>query len=78
MRYNQPPSIKPAILISGLYLLIGVSWIYLSDRIPLHFGVSIEEEVLIQTIKGWFFILATSVLLFVFTSVPLKLGRIKN
>lgn len=72
MRYNQPPSIKPAILISGLYLLIGVSWIYLSDRIPLLFGVSIEEEVLIQTMKGWFFILATSVLLFVLINQQIK------
>lgn len=55
---------KPALFIAGLYLIIGLAWIYLSDRIqPLWFNEP-DKQLLFQTIKGGFYVVVTALLLF--------------
>ena len=72
MNNRKLKSIKPAFIITSVYILIGASWIYLSDRIPLLLNASREEEIIIQTIKGWFYILATGFLLFFLIKQQIK------
>lgn len=57
---------KPAIKITLIYLIIGVSWIFFSDRLLLIFYTKDEMDqlVLLQTIKGIFYILSTAAILF--------------
>ena len=47
-----------------IYVLAGCSWIILSDRVVLWFDGSSERLTLFQTYKGWFFIVATALLLY--------------
>lgn len=62
--------------ISLLYLLIGALWILLSDKIleldPDASATSISN---LQTIKGWFYVVATAVLLFIFVTRHLNTLR---
>ena len=53
-----------AIKIALIYLVLGFAWILFSDRFLLSFVGSIETVTVLQTYKGWFFVLATSCLLF--------------
>ena len=45
------------LVIAGIYLLIGVIWIFLSDKIVIHRFQNFQQ---IQTIKGLLFVLGTS------------------
>lgn len=47
-----------------LYLLIGAAWILFSDYFVNLLANDVETISLIQTVKGWFFVLATGILLF--------------
>ena len=49
-----------------LYLLFGSLWILLSDRTLSQFIFYTEQQAMYQTIKGWFFILISGFLLYVF------------
>lgn len=51
--------------IGGIYVLLGVIWIVFSDRIVLAMAPSEESLTLIQTAKGWVFVGASAILIFV-------------
>ncbi|WP_062122599.1 ATP-binding protein [Geofilum rubicundum] len=55
---------KPALVISLIYLVSGIVWIWVSDRIPVPFITSQETMLLFQTIKGFVYVSITAVLLF--------------
>lgn len=57
---------KSAIKITLIYLLVGFSWIYFSDRILFIFFEYQEEErhILLQTIKGGFYVIVTGIMLY--------------
>ena len=57
-------NLSPAFRIAGLYLLIGLLWILFSDMILTWWADDTEELRLLQTFKGWFFVLVTALLLF--------------
>ncbi|MGD8573587.1 MAG: bifunctional diguanylate cyclase/phosphodiesterase [Gammaproteobacteria bacterium] len=48
-----------------VYLLAATLWIFASDRFAQHFAGSVLDLTLIQTAKGWLFVLATSAALYV-------------
>lgn len=50
--------------IAGIYLIFGVIWILVSDRAVTFFVSEGSYITLIQTFKGWAFIIATAFLLF--------------
>lgn len=53
-----------ALIIMGIYGIFGILWIWLSDRI-LGFLISdIKIYSQVQTLKGWFYVLITSVLIY--------------
>jgi signal transduction histidine kinase len=51
--------------ITGLYLAFGLLWILFSDRILLTFTDDIVILTQLQTYKGWFFVLITSLFLYI-------------
>lgn len=55
-----------ALRISLLYLLLGILWIYFSDRLILSFlfNPAAEKLTLVQSFKGIFFVSCTSILLY--------------
>jgi diguanylate cyclase (GGDEF)-like protein/PAS domain S-box-containing protein len=61
-------SYKNAFFISLIYFIFGVIWIALSDNIVANIVANREELTLLQNYKGWFFIVFTTVLLFILTS----------
>lgn len=63
MERNKLLSLKPAFIIAGIYFIIGISWIYLSDRVQSKLLISPEQQVLFQTFKGWFYVIITTILL---------------
>jgi len=56
---------KPHYKISITYFLISALWIFLSDRAILSLNPSPAVLTNLQTYKGWFFVLSTSLLLFI-------------
>lgn len=56
--------VRPQYKITLTYFFISSLWIYFSDRIVQQFNFSSATATLIQTFKGWFFVLVTSLLLF--------------
>lgn len=55
---------KPAFKIATIYAIIGVLWVLLSDRILAILVTDLETIVLLQSYKGWFFVLLTAVLIY--------------
>ena len=57
---------RPALLIAGLYVLVGCAWILFSDA-ALNSAVGGRADLLtrLQTFKGWFFVLASGGVLYV-------------
>jgi signal transduction histidine kinase/CheY-like chemotaxis protein len=55
---------KPAFVISLIYFLSGVVWIWISDRIPVTFISDADSMIVFQTIKGFFYVSITALLLF--------------
>ena len=55
---------KPAVKIAAIYALVGVLWVLLSDHILAMFVTDLETVVLIQSYKGWFFVLLTAALIY--------------
>jgi len=58
--------------ISLIYLLVGVVWILFSDKILLSFEKDPEILSRIQSYKGWFFVLASSLLIFILSRRYIK------
>lgn len=50
--------------VAGIYVLVGVLWIIFSDKVLLSLVDEMEWLTWIQTIKGWFFVVATGFLIF--------------
>ena len=68
--------LSPAARISAWYLVIGVIWILFSDRLAHFLFPHPEVNEVIQTIKGWLFVLVTS--LFLFAVCRKYISRIEN
>lgn len=48
-----------------IYLTIGLAWIYFSDSVVLHiFSEEVRKLNYFQTVKGWFYVISTTVLLY--------------
>ncbi|MFA6288556.1 MAG: hypothetical protein WC661_14325 [Opitutaceae bacterium] len=58
---------KPYLRVTLVYALFGVLWIFLSDRLVVILGNNLEGVTLLQTVKGWVFVVLSSLLLFVLT-----------
>ncbi|MEH6357654.1 MAG: EAL domain-containing protein [Pseudomonadales bacterium] len=63
---------KSSAKISLIYICVGAIWILASDNALTYFFNSEEEISQLQTIKGWFYILTTGVLLFFLVQRQLK------
>jgi hypothetical protein len=64
-----------ALLVTGVYAVVGVLWIFYSDLAAHALSKTPEDFLRIQNIKGWLFILVSSVLIL---SLSLVLGRRKE
>ncbi len=64
--------------ISLAYLVFGLFWIVFSDRILLSLAKTQEESILISSIKGIFFIIVTTILLFLLARHFMEQMRAKN
>lgn len=60
-------SYKNAFFISLIYFIFGVIWIAVSDNVVAHIVANREELTLLQNYKGWFFIVFTTILLYILT-----------
>jgi PAS domain S-box-containing protein len=58
-----------------LYLLFGALWILLSDQILSFFVPYNTQQVTYQTLKGWFFILVSGILLYLLLHRDLAAGK---
>ena len=61
--------------ITAIYLIIGCLWVLLSDKIV---DASIEERsvvIMVNIIKGWFYIIATSIMIFYLVYAALKRAK---
>jgi diguanylate cyclase (GGDEF)-like protein/PAS domain S-box-containing protein len=63
---------KPAVKISLIYIAVGAIWILASDNALAYFFSSKETISQLQTVKGWFYIIATGALLFWLVQRQLK------
>lgn len=63
-RHNQINPIKTALKISIFYIVIGILWILLSDRLLEILVADTKQIQNLQTYKGWLYIMATGILLF--------------
>jgi diguanylate cyclase (GGDEF)-like protein/PAS domain S-box-containing protein len=55
---------KSAAKVSLIYMVVGAIWILASDLALIYLFADIPRSIELQTVKGWFFIFATGVLLF--------------
>ncbi|WP_430816975.1 sensor histidine kinase [Carboxylicivirga sp. RSCT41] len=58
--------------LSVIYLVIGALWILFSDNLAAKLSDNEDKLTLIQHYKGWFYVLATAVVLFFFSKIHLK------
>jgi len=72
--YKKP--LEPALRVALFYLLFGGLWILLSDRLVAMFVNHPEEITRLQTYKGWAFIVASALVIFLLLRRELKLRRI--
>ncbi len=61
--------------ITLLYLILGSLWILFSDKVLYHFIPDGFKLTTVQTYKGWFFVMATAILLFFFIKNHLTKNR---
>lgn len=61
---KQQPRSLTAIKIAGIYALVSALWILLSDQFILFIASDHGHQAFLQTLKGWFFVAFTSLLLF--------------
>lgn len=53
-----------AVSTAGIYALVAALWIFFSDRILAALVSDLETLVLLQTVKGWFFVAVTTALVY--------------
>lgn len=58
------PQIRSALCMAGIYALFGLAWIFFSDRLIMNLAWDQESLSAMQTYKGWFYVLITSILVF--------------
>lgn len=56
--------LSPALRISLIYIILGCLWIIITDHILLQYIDDIESMRIAQSVKGWFYVTATALLLF--------------
>jgi diguanylate cyclase (GGDEF)-like protein/PAS domain S-box-containing protein len=61
-------SFKHAFTISMIYLVFGLLWIYFSDALVATITSNNQQLTLLQTYKGWFFIIFTTIILFILSN----------
>lgn len=61
--------------IALIYFILSACWILLSDAFFLRFATTPHELTLIQTVKGWFFVTVTAVLVYFLVRSSLKRAR---
>jgi PAS domain S-box-containing protein len=65
LRWLADPATRNALRIVGLYLVLGFAWILLSDRAVDVLIADPATRSVVSTIKGWAYVAATGLLLFV-------------
>lgn len=63
---------RPALTISLIYFVIGVVWIFTSDRINLPFVTDSDTLTMFQTVKGFFYVGVTAILLYFLVNRQIK------
>ncbi|HTJ79518.1 MAG TPA: hypothetical protein VL357_11030 [Rariglobus sp.] len=58
---------KPYLRVTLVYAVFGVLWIFLSDRLVGMLTDNLEGFTFLQTMKGWVFVILSSVLIFFIT-----------
>ena len=66
----QPP--QPALRTALYFFIFGFLWILLSDTLVNHLAPGLEQIRHLQTIKGWFFIVATAILIYLLVKQQMK------
>lgn len=61
----MPKNVRAALRIALIYAVFGVLWIAFSDRALEWFVTDVRTLSVLQTFKGWFFIVVTALMLFV-------------
>ncbi len=64
---NNIQSYKNAFLISLIYFIFGVIWIAISDNLVAQIATKADDLTLLQNYKGWFFIVVTTIFLYILT-----------
>ncbi len=77
LTHHRPQVDAPAALrIAGTYLIVGFLWIFLSDRaLSLLFHHPVDTMTWLQTLKGWFYVIATTGMLYWLVSRETKFNR---
>lgn len=57
--------IKPYQKITFIYFILGALWIFFSDRLITQLADSTQFLTALQTYKGWFYVILTSLLLYI-------------
>lgn len=65
MSIRHPKVLRISLQVAGAYAVLGVAWIFFSDRLLEAFRADAESMTQLQTYKGWFYVLLTAVLAFV-------------
>lgn len=69
---------RPAIKIAISFAIIGVLWIIFSDKLVAFYFDDLSTLDQVQTFKGWFFVIATSVLIYFLIRNRLNIIQRKN
>lgn len=68
MKHERLESTLSPLQITGAYLAFGLVWVAMSDRVLLQIVDSPGVRTQVQTMKGWGFVVASGVLLYVLTT----------
>lgn len=60
----HPRPARLAFLVSGIYLIVGVVWILVSDRALVAMTTDAADLTRMQNLKGWFYVICTAMALF--------------
>lgn len=71
-QFNEEKSWSQALKITSIYFLIGSLWIIMSDRIAGLLVTNKDVLVNVNIVKGWFYVLVTSAILFRLISIEIK------
>jgi len=77
-RLTADKAMKPYWKITLWYLGFGIAWIFLSDRVTEALASGVQFLTILQTIKGWLFVLASGLLIFALTRRAFRLQLAKD